>query len=117
MICRLWGLVASMPCPYGCRPEGGLLPDSEGARLLLEAEGIGGSDMGEQLYKMARQEQEAMSEAELEAKARAIFGAARPTLAGREHSLAPTVLEHHRYGREHPLASGVLKSPRPDADG
>ena len=33
-----------MPCPYGCRPEGGLLPDSEGKRLLMEAERIGGSD-------------------------------------------------------------------------
>jgi hypothetical protein len=44
MICRLWGLVQRMPCPYGCRPEGGLLPDSEGKRLLMEAERIGGRD-------------------------------------------------------------------------
>lgn len=44
MICRLWGLVKGMPCPYGCRPDGGLLPDSEGKRLLLEAERIGGRD-------------------------------------------------------------------------
>lgn len=44
MICRLWGLVRGMPCPYGCRPEGGLLPDEEGQRLLREAERIGGTD-------------------------------------------------------------------------
>jgi hypothetical protein len=100
MICRLWGLVASMPCPYGCRPEGGLLPDSEGARLLVAADGIGGSDMGEQLYKMAAQALEAMSQAELEAKASAIFRSSRPTLAGREYSLAPTVLEHRRQSEK-----------------
>lgn len=44
MICRLWGMVERMPCPYGCRPDGGLLPDSEGRRLLMEAERIGGAD-------------------------------------------------------------------------
>jgi hypothetical protein len=44
MICRLWGLVKGMPCPYGCRPDGGLLLDSEGKRLLQEAERIGGTD-------------------------------------------------------------------------
>ena len=44
MICRLWGMVERMPCPYGCRPDGGLLPDGEGRRLLLEAERIGGAD-------------------------------------------------------------------------
>lgn len=44
LICRLWGIVERMPCPYGCRPEGGLLPDTEGARLLGEAHRIGGAD-------------------------------------------------------------------------
>ena len=44
MICRLWGLVERMPCPFGCRPEGGLLSDEEGARLLREANRIGGED-------------------------------------------------------------------------
>ena len=44
MICRLWGLVKRMPCPYGCRPEGGLMSDEQGAHLLREAERIGGAD-------------------------------------------------------------------------
>lgn len=53
MICRLWGLVQRMPCPFGCRPEGGLLPDEEGARLLAEADRIGGADP-DQLERLAR---------------------------------------------------------------
>jgi hypothetical protein len=35
--CRLWGAVESMPCPWGCQPEGGLLPDAEGRRLIQAA--------------------------------------------------------------------------------
>lgn len=42
MICRLWGVVESLPCHYGCRPEGGLLPDEKGAELLVEAIRVGG---------------------------------------------------------------------------
>lgn len=36
-ICRLWGLTESMPCTYGCRPEGGLLSDAEGYEFLARA--------------------------------------------------------------------------------
>ncbi len=43
MICRLWGLVPSMRCHYGCRPEGGLLSDAEGATFLARAMEIGGA--------------------------------------------------------------------------
>lgn len=42
MVCRLWGLVPSMRCPYGCKPEGGYLSEREGMRMLLEANAIGG---------------------------------------------------------------------------
>jgi len=34
MVCRLWGAVEGMPCPYGCAPAGGLLADVDGQRLL-----------------------------------------------------------------------------------
>jgi hypothetical protein len=34
MICRLWGAVEGMKCPYGCTPDGGYLSDVEGHRLL-----------------------------------------------------------------------------------
>ena len=43
MSCRLWGLVAGMQCPYGCRPER-LLTDEEGKQLLRAADTIGGPD-------------------------------------------------------------------------
>lgn len=43
-ICRLWGLVESLPCNFGCRPEGGLLPDAEGFEVLAEVHEIAGED-------------------------------------------------------------------------
>lgn len=36
-ICRLWGVVESMRCPHGCKPER-VLSDPEGFALLAEAE-------------------------------------------------------------------------------
>jgi hypothetical protein len=42
MICRLWGLVETMPCPHGCRPEGGLLSAEDGFRLLGLTMEVGG---------------------------------------------------------------------------
>lgn len=43
MICRLWGATESLPCIYGCVPEGGRrLPDTEAYRLIAEAMRIGG---------------------------------------------------------------------------
>lgn len=43
LVCRLWGAVESMPCVYGCTPEGGYLPDIEAYRLIAESMRIGGS--------------------------------------------------------------------------
>jgi hypothetical protein len=43
MICRLWGAVEGMKCPYGCVPEGGWLTDQEGDELLAESLRVGGS--------------------------------------------------------------------------
>ncbi|MFY1595573.1 hypothetical protein [Micromonospora sp. WMMD737] len=42
MVCRLYGLVEQMACPFGCRPEGGFLDDATARRLLARAEAIGG---------------------------------------------------------------------------
>lgn len=44
LICRMWGVVESMPCPHGCRPEGGLMPDGEAFELMLETHRIGGGE-------------------------------------------------------------------------
>lgn len=38
MICRLWGIVESMPCPWGCRPQPRYLTHREGHDFLLRAE-------------------------------------------------------------------------------
>lgn len=39
-ICRLWGAVESMPCPWGCKPSR-MLPHLEGFRFLTMAERAG----------------------------------------------------------------------------
>jgi Fe-S-cluster containining protein len=41
LVCRLWGAVESMPCPYGCRPQR-WLSDAEGRALVAESLEIGG---------------------------------------------------------------------------
>ena len=41
LICRLWGLTESMPCPHGCRPSR-VMPDAEGFELIFEAMEVGG---------------------------------------------------------------------------
>lgn len=40
MLCRLWGLVESMPCPWGCKPER-YLSKEEGYQLLQQAAELG----------------------------------------------------------------------------
>lgn len=44
LICRLWGAVESMPCVYGCQPEGGYLTDMDAYRLIAESMRIGGGE-------------------------------------------------------------------------
>ncbi|MFE4527187.1 YkgJ family cysteine cluster protein [Streptomyces anulatus] len=43
MVCRIWGLIEALACPWGCRPEGGFLDDVEGLRLLNAALWYGGA--------------------------------------------------------------------------
>lgn len=45
-ICRLWGAVETLPCVYGCVPEGGRLSHEDGFVLLWEAMDIGGWPAG-----------------------------------------------------------------------
>jgi hypothetical protein len=42
LICRLWGTVDWLPCPAGCRPVGGWLPNETAFRLIAEANALGG---------------------------------------------------------------------------
>jgi hypothetical protein len=40
-ICRLWGLVRKMACPWGCVPER-WLSDDEARRIILDVKKAGG---------------------------------------------------------------------------
>jgi hypothetical protein len=42
MICRLWGIDETMPCPHGCVPEGGWISRFEGHSFLLRSYVIAG---------------------------------------------------------------------------
>jgi Fe-S-cluster containining protein len=112
MICRLWGLVKGMPCPYGCRPEGGLMEDEEAVKLLLAADEIGGPEQGEALLKLAQETLAALNETELHRRAQLIMGHHRPSVKGRDGALAPTVVEVERQG-EIPLGGGRLARRQP----
>jgi Fe-S-cluster containining protein len=41
LICRLWGIVERMPCPWGCKPEPRYLTSRESFALLARTEIIG----------------------------------------------------------------------------
>lgn len=45
MLCRIWGMVESMRCPFGCVPEGGFLPEDQCQLLMREAMEAGGVPM------------------------------------------------------------------------
>lgn len=56
IVCRLWGVVAEMPCPHGCEPEPGLLSDREARVAMAFVETIGGKLAPDPLYThLARQ--------------------------------------------------------------
>lgn len=46
LVCREWGAVEGLRCPWGCVPEGGWLSDDEGRRLLVESMNAGGRHGG-----------------------------------------------------------------------
>lgn len=47
LICRLWGIVERMPCPWGCEPEPRHLTTRESYLLLARAQMIGAVTEGE----------------------------------------------------------------------
>ena len=93
LICRLWGVVKSMRCPYGCVPEGGWLSDEDGVRMIVEADRIGGQPKGDRVQRIMEQMLKQLSEEELQRRASALFRNACATVAGRDGALAPTALE------------------------
>jgi Fe-S-cluster containining protein len=45
LICRLYGVVESMPCEHGCQPSPGYLTDAQTHELFTEAMIIGGHEV------------------------------------------------------------------------
>jgi hypothetical protein len=51
-ICRLWGVVPAMACPFGCQPDR-WLSDREACLLLAEMRAIGGPNVEPDLVTIA----------------------------------------------------------------
>lgn len=51
IICRLWGVVPSMPCPHGCKPEQPM-SDQEGYRIMAQAMELSGDTDGEAMRQL-----------------------------------------------------------------
>lgn len=64
VVCRLWGVVESMPCPHGCKPER-TLGDREGFEIMAEAAELSGDPDG--TGSMIREAMTRMSPEELDA--------------------------------------------------
>lgn len=52
MICRLWGVVESLKCPWGCEPSPRYLTHTEGHDFILRAELISEPQHAEEIEKM-----------------------------------------------------------------
>lgn len=98
LICRLWGVLESLPCPYGCKPEPGYLTREEGFSLVAEADLIGGEPRGRERVLLAQlrafQAMEAEERIRLSRLANRAAGTTPATVQGREAALPPTVLHY-----------------------
>lgn len=97
LICRLWGVVESLPCPYGCKPER-YLTNEEGYVLMAEAFEIGGHPSGDRFARELRRALQALArldpdERRLRADLVARLVTPRPSLDGRRAALPKAVIE------------------------
>lgn len=102
LICRLWGLMESMPCHYGCKPEPGYLTDAESFLFLTKADEIGGSpsDRDQRLYRELAIQAKRMGDAGFEEYAREIARefVIRPSLGDRERLISPPGIDNKGTG-------------------
>lgn len=95
LICRLWGITRSMPCPYGCKPDR-VVEDDEAMLMLHEADRIGGvqTRRAETLMRQIEAQRRVVDEATMRANARDIIRRVtqRASLDGR-HELAKSIFE------------------------
>jgi Fe-S-cluster containining protein len=61
MICRLWGIIDVLKCPYGCVPEGGHLTYREGQLLMLDTYDIDADGDAEELAANERVRQKLLT--------------------------------------------------------
>lgn len=59
LICRLWGVVDVMACPWGCKPEPRYLTSVEAHDFLLRAQQISNPEDAEEIEKLRVQLREA----------------------------------------------------------
>jgi hypothetical protein len=82
MICRLWGIDETMPCPHGCKPAGGWLSRLESHRFMLRTFLIAGWPPG--YPKLTpKQVSEHLRSDEARAMAEELAAQARPELPPR----------------------------------
>lgn len=95
LICRLWGLTESMPCPYGCKPER-VVPDDEAMMMIFRSLQIGGrpTNLQEKTERDIQKQMRLLGEEELRRRACSIASQVlrRPTIDGR-HKLARSIFE------------------------
>jgi hypothetical protein len=66
MICRLWGVVDALPCPWGCKPEPRYLTYLEGQEFLLRADDIGATQEELAANQRTREKLARMTDDEIE---------------------------------------------------
>lgn len=95
LLCRLWGVLRRMRCPYGCKPER-YLSDEEGFVLMAAMYEIAGAPDRSGLDRLTKELAEHLLDTD-EGRRRAIEAAARmhtPTVDGRYRGALPrTVID------------------------
>jgi len=61
MICRLWGIVDALKCPWGCKPDPDWIGYRDGQLLLLAAEAIDCAENPDELENIERTRQKIMA--------------------------------------------------------
>jgi Fe-S-cluster containining protein len=86
MICRLWGLLRGLRCPYGCEPER-WLTDAEACAFIVGADRIGGCPEGDRAQRAAEDILKSLTEDEIAQVFAPFLRRGRASLAGRDGSL------------------------------
>ncbi len=89
-ICRLWGLMRALRCPYGCEPQR-WLSDAEAVALIVEADRIGGCPGGDREQRAVEAALASLTEEEIAQLFAPFLRRGRPSVAGRDGALQRAV--------------------------